>query len=113
MATGVDGVQPEQLARQVKTGHLLAAVLRHRVGLDRARTHRVDGLERLAGAEQVFAAVHRAAALYYPVEQLQVAPLQADGQAQLKEAAILAGDLESGQVGGGTVPGHGRREKFS
>ena len=95
----------------MKTGHLLAAILGDGVCLDRTGAHRIDGLEWVAGAEQVFTAVHRAVTLYNPVQQFQVVLAQAHRQAQLEQAAVLAGDLEAGQIdANGTVLGHKRPE---
>ena len=52
-----DRVEPDHLARQVEAQHVLAPFAVDDVGLDRARAHRGDGLERIAFAEDVLALV--------------------------------------------------------
>ncbi len=51
----IDGnpTQPQDLAGQMEAGHQLIAIIAGGIGLKRARTHAVDGLDRLTLAKQV------------------------------------------------------------
>jgi hypothetical protein len=56
---GIDRVEADHLARQIETQHLLAAFLVDHARLHRARTHREDRPERIAGTEDVLADAER------------------------------------------------------
>jgi hypothetical protein len=55
----VDGIEPDHLARQAETQHLLVALAVIDKGLDHAGAHRGDRVERIAGTEQVVAGLER------------------------------------------------------
>jgi hypothetical protein len=81
-------------ARHLEAGDLVTPVLRRHAGLEEAGAHRVQRLERIAGAEQRVAPRDRAPRGHHGVELVQLVVGHAHGQAQFAQVAARTGDLE-------------------
>ena len=87
-----DAVQPEQLARHLEPGHLVAAVLARHRGLEEAAAHGVDRRERLAAPEQRLAPAYLAPGRRERVEAVEVGGRESDRQAKAPQVAVRTGD---------------------
>ena len=83
-------VQPEQLARQLEAGQLLAALVMGHARLERAASHRVQGAEGLSGTVERRAAGDAAAHGDEVVEPAEFVRRDAARHAELVEAAVRA-----------------------
>src|SRR3989344_1641133 len=95
---GVDGIHTKQLARQMESRDLHAAVFHPARGLERANTHGIKRFERIAEAVQLLALAQRAAAADDVVEGLEIGVAPPQRQAQLTQATIFAGYLDTGDT---------------
>ena len=94
-----DAVQAESLPRELETRHVIRPVgVRHH-RLERARAHRVQRMERIAGAEQRFTLAHLAPGLHQPVELAALRVRHCAGNTGPMHQAVRALAAERGAHG--------------
>jgi hypothetical protein len=71
--------------------HMFASGIIDNICLEATRAHRVDRLERIADAEQVFVGMERLRLLDQRIEAFHVVVVQPHGEAQLLQRAGAAG----------------------
>lgn len=94
VGVGRDAIQPQKLARHMKAGDLLTAVMAADAGFEKAGAHGKNRLERLAGAEQILAALEPARLPDDGVQLRHFFAAEAHRQAKLAQTAIRAGHLK-------------------
>jgi len=88
----LDGIEADELAREVKSEHLLAALLAGGEGLYRAGLDDIEGAKPLAVAKQIITPMQGARTLDDAVQPLDVVRIQAHRKAKRGEGAVLAGN---------------------
>ncbi|MNG13058.1 hypothetical protein D3C84_967110 [compost metagenome] len=95
---GTDSVQAKHFALHLETGDLFATVYRKDAGLEETQSHGIQRAQWVAGAIQRCAFLDLHSLGDQRVEALDFTARQANGQAQLKHAAVRARSLEGVHV---------------
>jgi len=89
-----DAIEPDDLARHLKTGHLVTTIFGGQAGLEEAGAYGIQRGELLAIGEEGGASLDLAACGHQVVEPVHVLAAEPHGHAQLPQIAVGAGDFD-------------------